>query len=55
MKGGETHLASTEGVFQAAADDGTAKIANRMTIALTELLDRFPEVGAPSATAQVKP
>lgn len=53
VKGSETDIASTEGIFQSAADDATVKIANAMTVALTELLDRFPEVGAPSATAQV--
>lgn len=53
VKGTETSLASTEDTFQAAADDATHLIARSMVSSLTELLDRYPDLGAPSATGPV--
>ena len=53
VKGEDTDLASTEATFQAAADRATRQVARAMVAALTELLDKYPELGAPSATATV--
>ncbi len=53
VKGTETDLASTEGTFQAAANAATRQISRSMVAALTELLDRYPGLGAPSATGTV--
>ena len=46
-----TGLASTEETFQASADNATRRIARAMVAALTELLDHYPGLGAPSASA----
>lgn len=53
VKGKDTDMASTEATFQAAADRATRQIARAMVSALIELLDKYPELGAPSATAMV--
>jgi hypothetical protein len=53
VKGKQSDLASTEAVFQAAADDATTNIAFDMTTKLTELLERYPDLGAPQATRAV--
>ncbi len=54
VKGTEESIASTEGVFQTAADDATRRLAKVMVIALTELLDRYPQLGAPEASGATK-
>jgi hypothetical protein len=51
VKGTDTGMASTEGTFQAAADDASHRMARAMVLALTELLDRYPDLGAPTASA----
>jgi len=51
VKGTESDLASTESVFQAAADAATEKIAKGMARALVELTERYPTLGTPGATA----
>lgn len=51
VKGEEASWASTEGTFQSAADVASHRLAREMVVALTDLLDRYPELGAPSATA----
>jgi hypothetical protein len=53
VKGTEEHIGSFESVFQAAADDATRRIANAMSGALSDLLTRYPELGAPEATRPV--
>lgn len=53
VKGTDTGLASTEATFQASADDATHEIARSMVASLTELLERYPDLGAPTATAPV--
>ena len=53
VKGMETGLASTEATFQASADKATRHIARAMVVALTQLLERYPDLGAPSASAPV--
>lgn len=53
VKGTETGMASTEATFQAAADDATRELARSMVAALTDLLDHYPDLGAPSASAPV--
>jgi hypothetical protein len=53
VKGTETGFASSEATFQASADDATRQIARRMVGALTELLDHYPDLGAPTASAPV--
>jgi hypothetical protein len=55
VKGKDDDIASTEGTFQAAADDATHKLARAMTAALTELLDRYPDLGGSSAIARRTP
>lgn len=52
VKGLDESIASTEGVFQSAADDATHQIARRMAAALIELLDRYPDLGQPETTAR---
>lgn len=51
VKGTDESIASTEGVFQTAAEDATRQIARRMALALVELLDRYPALGQPETTA----
>jgi len=53
VKGTETGIASTEAAFQASADQATRRIARAMVAALTQLLDRYPDLGTPSASAAV--
>lgn len=52
VKGENESIASTEGVFQAAADDATHAIARKMAAALVKLLDRFPELGQPEPSVR---
>lgn len=47
VKGEDESIASTEGVFQSAAEDATQQIAHRMATAIVELLDRYPQLGQP--------
>lgn len=54
VKGTEDGIASTEGTFQTAADDATKKLAKHMVIAITELLDRYPALGAPEASGATR-
>ena len=49
VKGHARGIASTEGKFQESADDATQQIARGMVQALTELLDRYPELAKPQA------
>ncbi|MDB4935314.1 MAG: exported protein of unknown function [Labilithrix sp.] len=51
VKGTDTGMASTESTFQAAADNATHRMARAMVVSLTELLDRYPDLGAPTASA----
>jgi hypothetical protein len=51
VKGEDTGLASTEATFQASADHATRQIARSMVVALTQLLERYPDLGTPSASA----
>jgi hypothetical protein len=51
VKGEETGLASTEATFQASADHATRQIARAMVTSLTQLLDRYPDLGTASASA----
>jgi hypothetical protein len=53
VKGTETGFASSEATFQASSDHATRQIARSMVRALTELLDRYPDLGTPSASAAV--
>jgi hypothetical protein len=53
VKGTQTDLASTEAVFQGAANDATSHVAFEMATKLGELLDRYPNLGAPQATSAV--
>ena len=53
VKGKKSDLASTEAVFQAAADDATRNVAFDMVTAFGELLNRYPELGAPEAARAV--
>jgi len=53
VKGTQASLASTEGVFQSAADDATEQLAVSMSRAVVELADLYPFLGAPQATAAV--
>jgi hypothetical protein len=53
VKGTQTDLASTEAVFQGAADHATRHVAFEMSTKLGELLDRYPDLGAPEATSPV--
>jgi hypothetical protein len=53
VKGTETGFASTEAAFQASANAATHRIAREMVVALTQLLDQYPDLGAPSASAPV--
>jgi hypothetical protein len=60
VKGEEKSMASSQGVFQAASDSASHSLARQMVQSLTELLDRYPDLGTPSAsapgrTAQVSP
>lgn len=50
VKGSDESIASTEGVFQAAAEDATRQIARNMALAIIELMDRYPQLGLPDAT-----
>lgn len=50
VKGTETGIASSEAAFQASADDATHQIARAMVRALSQLLDRYPDLGVPSAS-----
>jgi hypothetical protein len=53
VKGTQTHIGSFESVFQSAADDATYRIARAMVDALGDLLQPYPELGAPEATKAV--
>ncbi len=53
VKGEDESIASTEGVFQSAADSATRKISGRMALAFIELVDHYPQLGAPQASARV--
>jgi hypothetical protein len=53
VKGTQEGLASTEGTFQSAADRASHRLARQMVESLTELLDRYPDLGGPTATAPV--
>lgn len=53
VKGKKSDLASTESVFQAAADDATKNVAFDMATAFAALLDRYPELGAAGAARGV--
>jgi hypothetical protein len=53
VKGTDEHIGSFQSVFQAAANEATERIASAMTSALGELLERYPELGAPEATKRV--
>lgn len=55
VKGTETGIASTEAAFQASSDQATRRIARSMVAALTQLLERYPGLGAPSASAPGSP
>jgi hypothetical protein len=54
VKGEKTAMASTAGVFQDAADSASYRIARDMVQSLTELLDRYPDLGSPTATAPAR-
>jgi hypothetical protein len=54
VKGEKESMASTEGVFQATADRASHRIAGDMVQALVELLDRYPDLGSPTATAPAR-
>jgi hypothetical protein len=51
VKGTDTNMGSFESTFQAAADNASHRIARAMVVSLTELLDRYPDLGAPTASA----
>jgi hypothetical protein len=53
VKGKDTTMASTEVHFQAAADAAAGEIVGKMVVSVTELLNRYPGLGAPSATVRV--
>lgn len=55
LKGTAVSFASTEGRFQRAADLLTEEAPRRMAKAIVALVDRYPGLGAPSATAAVEP
>jgi hypothetical protein len=50
VKGEQTSWASTENTFQHAADNATHRLARAMVTSLTELLDRYPDLGTPTAS-----
>ncbi len=54
VKGEKESMASTQGTFQAAADTASYRLAREMVVSLTELLDRYPDLGTPTATAPAR-
>jgi hypothetical protein len=53
VKGTDSGMASSEAHFQAASDEAASEIVGSMVLAITQLLDRYPGLGAPAATARV--
>lgn len=54
VKGIEESLVGSEENFQKAATGGTQQIVSAMVNAIAGLLDRYPQLGAPSAASSVK-
>jgi hypothetical protein len=52
FKAEEVSMASTEDNFQLAADSATAQAVRVMVAAIADLLDRYPQVGAPTPVDQ---
>lgn len=55
VKGEADAMMVAETHFQAASDEATQRIVRAMVVAITELLDHYPSLGAPSATLRKSP
>jgi hypothetical protein len=55
VKGESDGVTFSASNFQAASDEATVRIVRAMVYAITQLLDAYPSVGAPSATLKGNP